>query len=172
MDAASELDRGLRALRPPPADVAAVEQLVLRLPGEARETPTRLRLDPEAGAVGDRWAASLVPKIDAQVTLMRADVARLLGDPPAFGDNLLVTIDTGATNLPPGTVLRVGSARCVVTPKPHTGCAKFARRSSDVARAVLASADWRPAQLRGVHLRVLEAGDVAVGDAVRVESRP
>jgi MOSC domain-containing protein YiiM len=131
-----------------------------------------VRLDPVAGAVGDRWAASLLPKIDAQVTLMRADVARLLGEPASFGDNLLVTLDTGAANLPPGTVLRVGSARCVVTPKPHTGCSRFGRRASDGARAVLASPAWRTCQLRGVHLRVLEAGDVGVGDLVSVESRP
>lgn len=149
--------------------------LVQRLPGQLRDTPRSVRLDPEVGVIGDRWSLAAEPNPDAMVTLMRWDVAWFLaeraGVPVALlGDNVFASLDTSAENLPPGTVLRVGAARCVVTLKPHRGCDKFrARVGADVLRFTVEHASL---QLRGVHLRVLDAGDVGLGDDVRVESRP
>ncbi len=161
-------------LAAPPADEGRVLRVVQRLPDEKRALPPRLALDPEDGAIGDRWGSgSRNP--EAMVTLMRADVAALLvadGGIELFGDNLFATIDTSAANLPPGTTLRVGSARCVVTPKPHTGCHKFSRRGVPFARELTALPELKPLQLRGVHLRVLARGSVAPGDPIVVESRP
>ena len=51
-----------------------------------------------------------------------------------FGDNLLVELDVSPANLPTGTRLQVGTALCEVTPKPHTGCGKFAARFGQDAR--------------------------------------
>lgn len=156
-------------------DRSSANLLVRRLPGQLRETPPSIRLDPVVGVVGDRWSLAAEPNPDAMVTLMRWDVASLVaeraGVPVALlGDNVFASLDTSAENLPPGTVLRVGAARCVVTVKPHRGCDKFrARVGADVLRFTVEHA---PLQLRGVHLRVLEPGDVALGDDVRVESRP
>ena len=115
------------------------------------------------------------PSPDAQITVMRADVARLFaGDQPLslFGDNLLVELDLSPANLPVGTRLRIGSALCEVTPKPHTGCGKFSARFGEDARAVTAApafADWR---LRGLYIRVLEPGEVSPGDPIQVLARP
>lgn len=168
----SPFEARLRDLPPAPTDAAPVVRLVARGPSGARSTPDRARLDPELGLVGDRWADG--PRNpDAQVTLMRADVAGLLADDfERFGDNLFVSIDTSAANLPPGTRVRLGDARAVVTPKPHRGCAKFAQRGGDDALAVTRSPEWAAVQLRGVHLRVIEGGDVRVGDLLVVEHRP
>jgi hypothetical protein len=156
----------------PAADRARVALVVQRLPEERRVTPASVRLDPIGGVLGDKWSGGRKPNPEAMVTLMRWDVACLLGDPASFGDNVFASIDTSAANLPAGTVLRVGGALCVVTAKAHTGCSKFAVRSSDAALALTKSPEWKASQLRGVHLRVLEAGDVAVGDELIVVSRP
>ncbi len=156
-------------------DRAVVAMVVQRLPGEQRATPPSITLDPTCGVIGDRWGEAAAPNPEAMVTLMRWDVAALLaaraGVPvEILGDNLFASLDTGASNLPPGTVLQIGGARCVVTPKPHRGCNKFAARVGKDAWALTLSEE--AAQLRGVHLRVLVPGEVAVGDIISVVSRP
>jgi MOSC domain-containing protein YiiM len=110
-----------------------------------------------------------------QITVMRADVARLIanGQPLSLpGDNLLVELDLSPANLPVGTRLQVGTALCEVTPKPHTGCGKFAARFGQDAREVTAAAEFEDWRLRGLYFRVLEAGEVGPGDRIRVLSRP
>ena len=176
------LSETIAALRPP-RDEGTVALVVQRLPGEKRATPGMITLDVERGVLGDRWsggrwpAGLRAPNPDAMVTLMRWDVADVLarraGVPvEILGDNLFASLDTSAANLPPGTVLQVGSARCVVTPKPHTGCSKFSARVGSDALALTRADEWKLTQLRGVHLRVLEGGTASVGDAITVVARP
>jgi MOSC domain-containing protein YiiM len=124
--------------------------------------------------VGDRWAKRLVKTVEAQVTLMRADVARVFADgqPLAiFGDNLLVELDLSTTNLKAGTRLRIGGALCEVTAKPHTGCSKFEERVGKDARALTLDPAFEHHRLRGIHVRVLLPGEVAPGDAIEVSLR-
>lgn len=169
------LEQGLANLPPPPRDQAHIERLVIREPAEQRRTPPRLSLSRESGVQGDRWANGASPNSEAQVTLMRADIAALFanGQPwEILGDNLMATLDTSAENLPPGTILRVGSARCVVTPKPHRGCNKFAARVGQEAWRITFDPAWKMSQLRGVHLQVLDDGEIGLGEAIIVESRP
>lgn len=166
---------GYRDLPAPPKDCGIVRLLVLREPGERRLLPASVRLRPAAGAVGDRWSLDREPEADAEVTVMRADVAGLMaqdGDIARFGDNLFVDMDLSLENLPAGTQVRVGSARCEVTPLPHNGCSKFSARAGIGALKLTCLPDLRAHRLRGIHLRVLEEGEVRVGDAIRVEGRP
>ncbi len=168
------LERGLRSLSAPPLDIGVVRKLVVRSPGARRACPPSLELDTVGGVLGDPWIDGKAD-IHAQVTVMRADVAALLCEGEGYevlGDNLFVELDTSAANLPPGTRLRVGEAECEVTPKPHTGCHKFARRVGAEALALTRAAEWKLQNLRGVHLRVLRSGRVSVGDAIVVEARP
>lgn len=170
----ARLERELAQLTVP-RDAGRVVRVVQRLPGERRACPELVRLDVEGGTLGDRWALGNLPKLAAQVTAMRADVARLMRqdeDYEILGDNLFIELDTSRDNLPAGTRLRVGGARVEVTAKPHRGCSKFEQRVGRDAWALTMREDWEPRQLRGVHLRVLESGDVRVGDTVVVESRP
>ena len=106
---------------------------------------------------------------------MQTFVARLIanGQPlTTFGDNLFVELDLSAANLPTGTRLAVGQAIVEVTPKPHNGCSKFdARFGHDALRFVQAPAT-RAENRRGIYWKVVTAGEVAVGDAVRVLRRP
>jgi MOSC domain-containing protein YiiM len=166
------LDARLRTLSPA-KDRARIELVVQRLPGEDRRTPSAVILDPEEGVVGDKWGLKATRNPQCQVTLMRWDVATLFGPEPAlFGDNLFAALDTSRANLCAGTILRVGTARCEVTPKPHTGCSKFQRRAGAAALAITRRPEWVDHQLRGLHLRVLDRGTVNVGDAIVVLSRP
>lgn len=167
-----ELAAAIAALNPG-VDQAVVSLLVARPAKDVREVRARVELDPERGLVGDRWFSLKDRTPENQITLMRADVAGLLSPTPElFGDNLFAAIDTSAANLPPGTVVAVGSARCVVTAEPHMGCSKFARRAGQVALKLTLEKAFRQQQLRGVHLRVLDAGIVSVGDALVVLQRP
>ena len=171
IDGIADIEDAIRALRPA-TDRARIELVVVRPQRNERATPARIRLDVEGGVVGDHWKQGKANP-EAQVTLMRWDVATLFGpDPAIFGDNLFAAIDTSDANLPPGTIVQDGTARCVVTPKLHTGCSKFSARTSADILALTRADAWKPFHLRGIHLRVLESGDVAVGDELVVLSRP
>ena len=171
LDPIADVEHAIRALSPG-TDRARIELVVVRPQRNERATPPRIRLDVEAGVVGDHWKRGKANP-EAQVTLMRWDVATLFGpDPAIFGDNLFAAIDTSERNLPPGTIVQVGAARCVVTPKLHTGCSKFSARTNADILALTRADRWKPFHLRGIHLRVLQSGDVSVGDEIVVLSRP
>jgi len=169
------LEQGLRQLPPPPADQGSVVLVVARPDVDERRTPARCPLTVDGGVEGDRWVKRPDAQSDAQITVMRADVARLManGQPLSlFGDNLLVDLDLSLANLPIGTQLQVGTARCEVTPKPHTGCGKFSARFGEDARAITAAPAFLEWRLRGLYIRVVEPGEVGPGDPFRVLSRP
>jgi len=167
------LERGLAALAPP-REAGRLALLVVRDEGGRRETPERVALFRAEGLPGDAWARQKPGELDSQLTVMRADVADLFanGQPLSLsGDNLLVELDLSEENLPTGSRLRVGRAVIEVTPDPHTGCAKFAQRYGRDALRLTAIRRYRPLRLRGLHARVVEEGEVAVGDPVEVLRR-
>jgi MOSC domain-containing protein YiiM len=169
------LELGLAALAPPPTDRGRVALVVLRPSPLERALPPSVTLTREEGVRGDRWTPAEDPDAECQVTVMRADVAHLFardGDIARFGDNLFVDLDLSEANLPAGSVLAIGGARCVVTAKPHLGCAKFALRAGDAALRFTVQEASRALRLRGVHLRVLVPGEVRPGDAIVVVERP
>jgi MOSC domain-containing protein YiiM len=171
----AELEARILALPPAPQDAGRVALVVVRPEVEARITPERCRLTPQAGTEGDRWSQKLSADPECQVTLMRADVAQVFANGQSlslFGDNLLVELDLSTENLPAGTRLRIGTALCEVTPKPHTGCGKFEARFGKDARSLTFAPEFVDCRLRGIHVRVLEAGDVSPGDQIEVVARP
>lgn len=169
------LEARFRELPPPPTDEGEVVLVVVRPETNERVTPARARLTREYGVEGDRWSRRENPSSRSQITVMRADVAGLVADgqPIALcGDNLQVRLDLSTDNLPAGTRLRVGTALCEVTAKPHTGCGKFAARFGPEAREWTNSPENSAYRLRGIHLCVLEPGEVGPGDPIRVVARP
>lgn len=100
---------------------------------------------------------------------MRRDVAALLanGQPlTLFGDNLFVDRDLSAANQVPGTRFRVGGALVEVTARPHDGCAKFRQRFGADALRFVQAASTRDRNLRGVYWKVVEDGEVRIGDPI------
>lgn len=157
----------------PHADHGAVRALVTRGPHEARERPARVELVPGRPVPGDRWTARKDPAGDSQITMMEwgfgVFVAGGEPDVDAFGDNLLVDLDLSLQNLPPGSRVQVGAAVLEVTAKPHHGCKKYARRFGVDALKFLG--EHQDLRLRGIHLRVVTGGGVAVGDGIEVVHR-
>ena len=170
-----ELEQKLGTLPAAPRDAGRVALLVRRRPDKVRETPTRIGLGPDTGVPGDAWGRGEKPDRAAQLTVMEIDVAEMIanGQPlTIFGDNLFLALDLSVENLPTGSRVRLGRALLEVTAKPHNGCRKFAARFGHDALRLVANPQLRHRNLRGIYMSVVEAGEVAVGDAVAVVSRP
>ena len=170
----AELEARYENLPPAPTDAGRVALIVRRPATDLRETPDRVELSPEHGVPGDGWARNAHRNTDNQITVMRHVVASLFanGQPPEIaGDNLFVDLDLSSANLPAGTRLRVGEALVEVTPEPHNGCSKFRARFGADALAFVQAKETRHLNFRGIHFRVIEAGEVAVGSTIAVLSR-
>lgn len=169
-----ELEAGIAALPAAPLDRGVVSLLVARPSLGERDLPTEALLTPDGGMPGDRWASDDRYGPQYQLATAQTDMARLIanGQPlELHGDNLFITLDLSDTNLPIGSTLSMGEARLCVTPKAHNGCKKWVQRFGLDAMQLNMDASYLPRHLRGIYLRVLEAGLVRVGDVVEVIKR-
>ena len=173
---AAEVEAGLDAVRDAPRDGGVLELIVRRPAVDEREVVEEAELDLELGLVGDNWSSrgrfgGRPANRDAQITVANARaIALVAGNPerrPLAGDQLYVDLDVSRENLPPGARLEVGDAVLEVTAIPHTGCKKFAARFGLEALKVFDSDEGRALCLRGINTRVVKAGAVRIGDAVR-----
>jgi len=174
---AGELQRGLPDVLEAPADGGRLELIVARPAEEERELLERAGFEPGRGLTADAWrvrptSKTGAPNPDAEVTMMNARAAALIAgsdDPELWapaGDQLYADLDISVANLPPGARLEIGTAVLEVTAEPHLGCGKFIRRFGTDAMKLVNSERGRELRLRGVNLRVIEAGEASVGDAV------
>lgn len=170
----AELCERLATVAPAPRDRGRVALLVTRVHDGRRETPSRVDLTATGGMPGDAWFRTKPDQPEAQLAVMQHAVAALLanGQPLVlFGDNVFFDLDLSAANLPIGSRLRAGAAVLEVTPKAHNGCSKFSGRFGPDALRFVAHPERRSLNLRGIYLRVVEDGAVAVGDPVEVLMR-
>jgi MOSC domain-containing protein len=170
----AELTARLAALPAAPRDVGGVALLVTRGTDGRRALLERAELTVDGGMPGDAWTRKEPVRAEAQLAVMQRPVAELIANGQAlglFGDNLFLDLDLAAASLPIGSRVRVGRALLEVTPKAHNGCRKFTSRFGDDALRFVADPARRPLNLRGIYLRVIENGTVAVGDRVEVVTR-
>ena len=123
------------------------------LPLKERE---RVRLIGDLGIEGD---ANARPGSKRQVLIISAEALDALGLQPGDARENIVTRGIDLDDLPRGTVIRVGSARLELT----FACAPC--KHLDDVRSGL-SAEIRGQ--RGMLFRVLDGGEIAVGDDVAV----
>jgi hypothetical protein len=176
---ADALRAGLDEIRRAPTDAGRVELIVRRPAVGAREVLDQGELDLRWGLVGDTWSgrpSKLTPDgsphPDMQLNVMGARAVAVIaadrGRWALAGDQLYIDLDLSGANLPAGTRLALGSAVIEITDQPHRGCAKFKERFGVDALRFVNSEDGRTLNLRGVNAKVVVAGTVQVGDAVRV----
>jgi MOSC domain-containing protein YiiM len=163
-----DLESRWRACSARPA-TGQVRLLVVRSGGGQHATPARIRLDPASGIHGDRWHQGAQLDPDDQVSLMDARVVEALAGADGLhvpGDNVIVDLDLDEQALPFGVRLRLGTAVIQLSGKLHAGCHKFRARLGDQALRWVNAKQNQGLRLRGVFARILEPGEVAVGDTI------
>jgi MOSC domain-containing protein YiiM len=172
------LEDSLDHIRKAPADGGTVELIARRPAVDEREVLAEARLNTHDGLEGDTWrprgsshTSDGGPSIEAQLTLMNARAAAAIaGDRERWalaGDQIYVDLDISRSNLPPGSRVQIGSAVIEFSEAPHTGCAKFSARFGNDALRFVNSPTGRELRLRGANCRVVVAGTVRAGDAIR-----
>ncbi len=161
-------------LAPAPTDHGTVTLLCQRLPDGTRNHPASAIVSHESGLHGDGWSRRPPRDPLCQLTVMNHAVAELIANTQSlglFGDNLFVTLDLSSENLPIGSHIQVGTAIVELTPEPHNGCAKFHERFGADALRFVQDSRTRHRNLRGVHWRVIENGEIHQGSPVTVLHR-
>lgn len=174
----AELEAGLEHVLASPRDEGRLELIVCRPTADAREKLETGTLEVDQGLVGDNWLErgsrhmpGGVADPDMQLNVMNARVAELVAGGrermPLAGDQLYLDLDLSDDNLPPGTRLAIGDAIIEVTEPPHTGCKKFAARFGKDAILFVNSGQGKALNLRGINARVVQSGDISVGETAR-----
>lgn len=170
-----QLEAGLEEIRRSPQDRGELKMIVRRpKPGE-REVIDRAELDLVEGLVGDNWRSrgnSRTPDgsadPEAQITIINTRLIALIAQSedrwPLAGDQLYIDLDLSEDNLPPGTRLSIGTAEVEVTATPHTGCDLFMERYGRAAVKFVNSPQGRALKLRGINTKIIQPGEIKVGD--------
>jgi len=170
----AQLRRQHEQLAAAPTDRGTLDEICLRLADGSRQTPTEAFLSEDDGLVGDGWARRPPRDPLAQITAINTAIADLIANGQSrtlFGDNLFLSLDLSADNLPPGSEVAIGSVRLVVTPEPHNGCAKFHARFGADALRFVQDRTTRHLNFRGIHFQVLSGGEIRTGMDVEVLRR-
>jgi hypothetical protein len=174
----TELEAGLDHIRQTPKDHGTLKLIVRRPSVDEREILHEAELNTAEGLAGDTWKVRVsvhskdgLPNTNKQITIMNARAIALLAQAeerwPLAGDQLYVDIDLSDDNLPPGTQLAIGSAILEVSADPHTGCQKFSSRFGVEAMKFVNSPEGKRLHLRGINTKVIQGGNIRVGDVVR-----
>ena len=150
-----------------------VAYLVARQTDGSRISPPTLTLDPTLGVIEDRWHLDERRSLNEQIAAMNSQVARWIANTQSltlFGDALFLDIDLSESALPVGSRLSIGDCVLEVTAEPHLPCSKFRRRFGHPAFQTCLQ--HKQLNLRGVYLRVLHGGTVALNDPITVHPPP
>ncbi len=168
------LTTALAALPKAPADVGTIDLLVARGDNGERALPESALLTIDGGLTGDRWARQQKYGPGYQLATTQTGFARVVANGQSLalhGDNLFLDLDLSRANLPAGSILQLGGAVTSVTEIAHNGCKKWVQRFGLPAMQLNMTPEFQQMRLRGLYLRVVEAGVVNVGDRVVVLER-
>ncbi len=173
----AELQAGLAHILASPEDDGVLEAIVIRPGSGLRQEPQSCDISAAGGVHGDHWAKGCwlsteagEPHPDVQICIMNARcIAHIAGERQRWalaGDNLLIDLDIGPENLPPGQRLRIGTAVIEITAVKHAACASFVGHFGQSAAVFVNARKGMSLRLRGVYARVIEDGRVTAGDRV------
>lgn len=173
-----ELNLGLEEIQKSPMDMGRIELIVRRPDVDLREEPDQVRLIEGEGMEGDNWRvkpSSSMPDGSAhpekEITIMNSRAISLIAQTPEnrkwAGDQIYADLNLGYGNLPPGTLLRIGTVLLEVTEPPHRGCKKFALRYGQDAVRFVNSDAGKSLNLRGINTRIVQGGTIRVGDIIQ-----
>lgn len=174
----SDLAMGLEEILRSPKNSGVVEMIVRRPGVDEREVIEQGELDIADGLIGDSWrirGSTRTPDGSAhpemQLTIMNARVVALVATTrerwALAGDQLYVDLDLSNDNLPPGTLLALGTAVVEVSSVPHTGCKKFVERFGLDAMTFVNSQHGKMLGLRGINAKVVKSGVVCTKDIAK-----
>jgi hypothetical protein len=174
----SILDAGLAHIQASPADQGKLDMIVVRPSKRQRATPNHVHLSARGGVEGDHWAMGCwkslpdgSPDPSVQVAIMNSRCLDLISPTKAAwalaGDNLIIDLDLSTQNLIAGQRIEIGTAMLEITAVPHNGCALFKDRFGTDALKFISAPSSRQLRLRGVYAKVIQDGDVLIGDIVK-----
>ena len=172
-----QIEAGLPAVRQSPQDHGVLKAIVIRPAINERASLQQAELSPEGGLHGDAWARGCWmslpdgrPHPDVQVALTNARFMDLIAQDEnrwsLSGDNLHVDFDLSDENLRPGQRLALGTTILEITAVAHNGCKKYAQRYGQDAVRFVNTPIGKSLHLRGIYAKIIQAGTVAVGDAI------
>ena len=172
------LEKDLHQIKNSPSAEGVLEMIVVRPQKNERLTPQSVALTVQGGAEGDHWAKGCwkslpdgSPDPDVQIAIMNSRCLGLICPSrslwPLAGDNLIVNLDLGMSNLTPGQQLSVGSAVLEITEIPHTGCVKFRDRFGADALRFISTQEGRQLRLRGIYAKIVRDGEIKIGDVIK-----
>lgn len=134
------------------------------------EQPARVRFTRAGGVDGDRWKPGM--DVESQVSLTSLAATKLVAGSAErwhlLGNNFVVDLDLSADALPAGTRLSLGTGVIEISALPHDPCDRYAARFGQEAFAWAGDAKHGQRHLRGRYARVIEDGEVALGDSIHV----
>jgi hypothetical protein len=162
-----------------PKTDAPIAVLCFRPGFNQRSFPDSLTLTRAEGIPGERWLTqpwlklpdgSPDPRI--QVSILPTRVADLIWrdrDTTIHpGDPIIADLDMTVDNLPPGTLIRAGTATLRVSDEPNNGCVKWKARYGEAAMDWITDPQHRALRLRGVLCSVETDGVVRLTDRPQV----
>lgn len=173
-----EILQALEHVKQSPSDGGILKAIVIRPKPNERIRLTFCRLSPEGGTDGDNWARGCWktlpdgrPHPDVQICITNSrmiDLVAIENDRwELAGDNLFVDFDLSCESLVTGQRLHIGESIIEITDIPHNGCKKFSQRFGEAALRAVNSPLGKQLRLRGVYSKVIQAGEVRVGDVVK-----
>ncbi len=174
----AELEAALPHIRQSPKKEGRLDLIVRRPHSHQREILLAGELNLVEGLAGDNWcfrgssrSADGNAHPEMQLNIMNSRVIDLVAQKPErwqlAGDQLFIDLDLSGENLPPGIQVALGTAIIEVTTQPHTGCKKFVARFGLDAMKFVNSSVGRELNLRGINAKVVQAGEIKVGDVAR-----
>ena len=162
-----------------PKTDAAIAMLCFRPGFGLRSFPGSLSMTRAGGIAGERWLThpwlklpdgSPDPRI--QVSILPSRVLDLVWRDRVGtvhpGDPIVADLNMTEANLPPGTLLQVGTAILRVSDEPNDGCVKWKARYGGAAMDWITAPENSALRLRGVLCSIEQDGKVRAADRIMV----